>query len=112
MTLYDYIQYTPEGEEITVWDKDYDIEVYFYNQDENESDHIMMDLAKKLNVIDVSNNGVTVDLYDLIDRNIDILDESGLFNICETDAIMDDIEAILAGYTSEAWLRTFVDTLV
>jgi len=109
MTLYDYIQSTPEGEEITVWDDTYDIEVYFYN---DPNDPAMMDLAKKLNVIDVSNNAVTVDLYDLIDRNIDILDESGLFNICETDAIMDDIEAILAGYTSEAWLRTFVDTLV
>lgn len=112
MTLYDYIQSTPEGEEITVWDNDYDIEVYFYNQDDSYWDHSMMDLAKKLNVVDVQNDGVIVDLYDLIDRNIDVLDESGLFNICETDAIMDDIESILAGYVSENWLRKFVDTLV
>lgn len=112
MTLYEYIQSTPEGEEITVWDNTYDIEVYFYNQDDSYWDHSMMDLAKKLNVVDVQNDGVIVDLYDLIERNIDVLDESGLFNICETDAIMDDMEAILAGYVSEDWLRKFVDTLV
>lgn len=110
MTLLDYIKQTPEGEEITVWDKDYDIEVYFYNQEDNEWDRAMLDLASKLNLVDVHNNGVVVNLYDLIERNIDNI--SGLFYDPDIDIIMDDIENILAGYVSEDWFNTFVYSLV
>lgn len=111
MKLSDYIKETVEGEEITVWDNDYDLEVYFYNQEDDAWDQAMMDLASKLNVLDIHNGGVTVDLYDLIDRNIPALYASDLFNICNTDAIMDDMESILAGGVSESWLREFVDCL-
>ena len=30
MKLYEYLNLMPEGEELTVWDIDYDMEVYFY----------------------------------------------------------------------------------
>jgi len=111
MKLSSIIKKSPKGDEITVWDDTYDIEVYFYNQENDAWDRAMMDLASKLNVVDMHNGGVTVDLYELIERNIPALEASGLFKICDTDVIMDDIESILAGYVSEDWLCEFVDCL-
>lgn len=111
MTLLDYIKTTPEGDEITVWDNDWDMETYFYNQTDDAWDMAMMDLADKLTVLNVKNGGVIVDLYDLIERNADALAESGLFIDTDVDAIMEDMENILAGYVSEDWLARFVDCL-
>ena len=106
MTLKEYLLECPEGEEITVWDKDYDIEVYFYGQSDDEA---MMDLASKLNIVDIHNDGVTVDFSDLIERNIDNI--SGLFYYPDIDAIIGDMEAILAGGVSEDWFKEFVSCL-
>lgn len=111
MTLKDYLLECPEGEEITVWDRDWDMEVYFYNQIDDAWDRAMMNLASKLNVVDVRNDGVIVDLYDLVERNADALEESGLFYDPDTDAIMEDMDNILAGYVSEEWLEKFVSCL-
>ena len=111
MTLKDYLLECPEGEEITVWDRDWDMEVYFYNQTDDAWDRAMMDLASKLNVVDVRNDGVIVDLYDLIERNQPALEESGLFYDADVDAIMEDMDNILAGYVSEEWLKKFVSCL-
>lgn len=112
MTLLDYIKQTPEGEEITVWDDTYDLEVYFYNQSDDAWDRAMLDLASKLNVVDVHNDGVVVDLYELIERNIDNPEFANLFYDVDVDSIMDDMEAILAGNVSEDWFNTFVRSLV
>lgn len=112
MTLKEYILQAPEGDEITVWDKDYDMEVYFYNQTDDAWDRAMMDLASKLNVVNVSDNGITVDLSDLIERNQPALEASDLFYDADVDAIMDDMENILAGGVSENWLVKFIDCLV
>lgn len=38
MTLYDYLELMPDGEELTVWDKDYDIETYFYGGQPDKND--------------------------------------------------------------------------
>ena len=111
MTLKEYLLKTPKGEEITVWDNTYDIEVYFYNQDETYWDTLMMELADKLNVVDITNDGVVVDMYDLIERNIADIEAADLFVSADVDDIMDDIENILAGYVSEAWLERFIDSL-
>lgn len=113
MTLFDYIASTPEGEEITVWDSVYDMETYFYNQENDAWDKAMLDLAKKLNVIEISSNGVTVDLYDLISRNIDDIRDSALFYDpdLDVDEVMDNMEDILAGNVSEFWFESFVDFL-
>lgn len=109
MTLLEFIKQFPEGEEITVWDDTYDIEVYFYNQEYDAWDSAMMDLASKLNVINVNSRGVTVDLYELIERNIDNI--SGLFYDPDVDAIMDDMDSILSGNVSEDWFTEFVSYL-
>lgn len=111
MTLKDYLLECPEGEEITVWDRDWDMEVYFYNQTDDAWDRAMMDLASKLNIVDVRNDGVIVDLYDLVERNNEALEASGLFYDPDTDAIMEDMDNILAGYVSEEWLEKFVSCL-
>lgn len=111
MTLKDYLIQTAEGEETAVWDNTYDIEVYFYNQIDDDWDKTMMDLASKLNVVAIRDGGVIVDLYDLMENNIDALTEADLFITTDVDDIMDDMESILAGYVSESWLRKFVDCL-
>ena len=36
MTLYEYLKSTKEGTEVTIWDNDYDIESYFYNDEDTE----------------------------------------------------------------------------
>jgi hypothetical protein len=109
MTLLDYIKQTPEGDEITVWDDTYDIEVYFYNESRDAWDKAMMKLASKLNVVEVGNDGVVVDLYELIERNLSNI--SGLFYNPDIEIIMDDMEAILAGNVSEEWLTEFINCL-
>ena len=113
MTLYEYLDLMPEGEELTVWDKDYDMETYFYS-DKDEDDKwqsSMLNFAKLLTIIEVRTNGVVVDLSDVIAKNISKLKEADLFIRCNLDAIMDDIDNILAGYVSEEWLDKFVSVL-
>ena len=111
MTLLDFIKQTPEGEEITVWDDTCDLEVYFYNESRDSWDRIMLDLASKLNVVEVRNDGVVVDLYELIERNIDNPEFDELFYVVDIDDIVYSMENILAGYVSEDWFNTFVDCL-
>lgn len=113
MTLYDYLILTLEDAEVTVWDKDYDIETYFYNdQDEDNRWQIsMLELAKLLTVTKIWKNGIEVDLSDLINRNINNLKESELFNHCDIDSIMNDIEYIISGNVSEEWIEKFVNVL-
>lgn len=111
MTLLDYIKQTSKGEEITVWDDTYDIETYFYNESRDAWDKAMLKLASKLNVVDVNNDGVTVDLYDLIERNINNPKFKDLFIRVDVDSIMDDMMNILSGYVSEEWLTEFVNCL-
>lgn len=112
MTLRAYLHKMEQGDEVTVWDNTYDIEVYFYNQEGDAWDSAMMKLASKLDVLDVSpNGGVTVDLTGLIERNLGNLRKANLFISLDIDDIMDDMEAILAGNVSENWLVKFVSCL-
>lgn len=113
MTLYDYLILTLENAEVTVWDKDYNIEIYFYNdQDEDNRWQIsMLELAKLLTVTKIWKTGIEVDLSDLINRNINNLKESELFNHCDIDSVMNDIEYIISGNVSEEWIETFVNIL-
>lgn len=112
-TLFDYLQSIEDGEELTVWDADYDIETYFYN-DSGEDDiwqMSMLELAKLLTVKEVRELGVIVDLAEIIENKLDVLKETNLFKICKIDPIMDSIEMILSGNVSERWLETFVAAL-
>lgn len=122
MTLKEYIASRPDNEdyaEFTVFDKDYDVEVYFYHPDMEEPWDMAMDtIASKLNVIEYSeedlmhnNPQVTVDLSDLIERNINNGAFERLFIHNTVDDIMNDIHAIFAGHVSEEWLTEFANSL-
>ena len=110
-TLYDYLLLQEDGAEVTVLDSVYDTETYFYNQSDDEWDNIMLDLAKKLQIVKVDDGVVTVNLSDLIERNLSNLDFLDLFIDCDIDLIMDDIDSILSGNASEKWLKNFVNAL-
>ena len=112
MKLYDYLVTLEEGTELTVWDTDYDIESYFYN-DEADDDWqtSMLELAKLLDIIEVKERGVVVNLSEVIEKKLNELKEADLFIKCNIDSIMNDIQNILAGYVSEEWFKEFVDVL-
>lgn len=114
MTLYDYIKkYTDY--EITVWDDDYDIEVYFYKPDDYDNldlwDKSMVELSKFLEISSFSNDGVTVNLSKLIENKIPQLSKTDLFINCDINSIMYGIEAIISGNVSEEWMNEFVNVL-
>ena len=113
MTLYDVLELTDK--EITVWDKDYDVEVYFYGIKSQKKPmdkwtKAELELAKLLDVIEIS-NGVTVNLAEVIERKMTEIKKAKLFIGNEIDFIMDDIMNILAGYVSDSWLTKFVNAL-
>lgn len=112
MKLYEYLDLMPDGEELTVWDKDYDMETYFYGgKPDDKWDKAMSDLSKLLTIEEIKNDGVTVNLSDIIESKIDKLDKANLFIECDIDSIMDDIDNILAGNVSEEWMEEFVVAL-
>lgn len=112
MKLYDYIKLMPEGEELTVWDKDYDMETYFYGGNPDDKwDKAMSDLSKLLTIEEIRNNGVTVNLSEIIENKLESLNKTDLFLRCDIDSIMDDIDNILAGNVSENWMEQFVAAL-
>ena len=117
MTLYNFIkQYSYGIDELTVWDIDYDIAIYFYSDilnPNNSWDKSMAVLAKKLTVKEVrmDRGGVAVNLSQLIERNLNKPVMAQLFNRVNTDAIMYDMTNIMAGYVGEKWMETFVNSL-
>ena len=110
MTLHEYLQNTSDWE-TTVWDKDYDIETYFYKENSDLWDKAMNNIAKALTVTKFSKDGVTVNLYDIIEKNIENFKKKDLFIIYSADRIMEDIEPILAGNVSDEWLWDFSEAL-
>ena len=115
MKLYDYLVTLEEGTELTVWDEDYDIESYFYNDEPEDEDDdwqtSMLELAKLLDVTEVKERGVIVNLSEVIEKKLNELKEADLFIKCNIDSIMNDIQNILAGYVSEEWFKEFVNVL-
>lgn len=112
MKLYDYLSLMPEGNELTVWDKDYDIETYFYSDRPGSDDmwgKSMWKLTEILDIVQINTNGVTVNLADVIEKNINGLSE--LFVSCDIEDIMDDIPNIFAGNVNEDWMEHFVDVV-
>ena len=113
MTLYEMLP--KDGSETGITDKDYDMESYFYYEENGDDwDKAMMDLAKLLTVDSVAPSGnIVVNLSELIEAHITALRATDLFISDEVDIddIMDGIEAILAGNVSEEWMQEFVDVL-
>lgn len=114
MTLYEYLKNTKDWE-TTVWDKDYDVETYFYKADNefkmDEWDKANYEFAKLLTVSEFSSDGVVVNMAEVIEKKLPELKKADLFIRCNIDAIMDDIDNILAGCVSENWLTEFVNVL-
>lgn len=113
MTLYEYIK-KAEDFEIAVFDKDYDIEVYFYKNDNEELDDwdkSMEKLSKLLTVENISSRGVVTNLSELIKNKLKNIEKANLFYIADIDYIMDDIEPIISGGVPEDWLKEFVNCL-
>lgn len=109
MTLYEYLKMY-KSDELTVFDKDYDMETYFYTEPpEDDWDKAMRELSKLLEVVEISDSGVTVNLADRVEKNLDKL--SDLFYECDIDEIMSGMDLILAGNVSERWLKDFVNAL-
>ena len=52
-----------------------------------------------------------VNLSEVIESHIDNLKKEDLFNDCDIDAIMYDMDYIIAGYVSENWMIKFVNAL-
>ena len=112
MKLYDYIKLMPEGEELTVWDKDYDMEAYFYGgQPDDAWDKSICELSKLLTIKEIRNAGVIVNLSNIIEKKIDKLEEAEMFYKCNIDAIMDCMSDTIAGNVGEAWMEEFVNIL-
>ena len=113
MKLYDYLVIFEEGTELTVWDTDYDIESYFYNDEADGDDWqtSMLELSKLLDVIKIKERGVVVNLSEVIENKLKELKEADLFRRCTTDLIMDSMEGILSGGVGEEWFKEFVDVL-
>ena len=108
MTLYDILP--KNGDEVTVWDKDYDMETYFsYTKDGDDWDKAMMDLAKLVEVVETHPTGITVDFTGLIEPRTELLKD--LFIDNDIDAIMSELDLILAGNVGEKWLTQFVEIL-
>ena len=112
MKLYDYLVTLEEGTELTVWDTDYDIESYFYN-DEADDDWqtSMLELTKLLDVTEIKERGVIINLSEVIEKKLNELKEADLFIKCNIDSIMNDMQNILSGYVSEEWFKEFVEIL-
>ena len=111
MTLYEYLKQTTDWE-VKVWDKDYDLETYFYKTDgKNKWDKAMNDLAKLLTISRFSKDGLVVNLTEVIEKKLPQLKEADLFIVCKIEPIMYDMDNILAGCVSESWLEKFVEAL-
>ncbi len=111
MTLFEYLEQTTDWE-VTVWDKDYDLETYFYKTDGKDRwDKAMNDLAKLLTISRFSKDGLVVNLAEVIEKKLPQLENADLFIKCKIDPIMDCIDSVLAGNVSESWLEKFVEAL-
>lgn len=109
MTLYDYIK-THKDDEVTVFDKDYDLEIYFYKDlSDDDWDKAMLKISKLLEVVETGEYGVTVNLSELIEKKIDKVGK--LFIDDNIDEIMGSMESIFAGNVSEQWMKHFADNL-
>ena len=112
MTLYDYITLMPEGEELTVWDSEYDVEVYFYGGvPDDRWSKAMSDLSKLLTITGIRNEGVIVNLSEVIEKHIDKLTALEVFESCDTDIVMDNIEYVLAGNVDDNTFERIVNAL-
>ena len=111
MKLIEIIECMDKDDEIVVYDKDYDVEIYFNNDSETDWGKYMLEIASILDITDVLTNGYEINLSDVISSKIENIKEFGLFMDNSVDSIMADIEIIFGGNVSSIWMHKFVMAL-
>lgn len=105
MKLSEYLVHCKDGAEVTVFDKEYDMETYFYNDPiEEDFDKAVSLIAQCVDVVELyENDGVTVDFWGVIEKARQALIDSGFYpEGSSTEYLMNDVAPILAGNLSEA----------
>lgn len=112
MTLEDYLNLMPKGEELTVWDKNYDIEMHFNGgKPDDKWDKAISDLSQLLTITEIRTGGVIVNLSEVIENNMDKLEKADLFTDYDIDIIMAEMERDIVGNVSENWMEQFAVAL-
>lgn len=124
MTLYEYIlddyAHTYNIKEYTVWDKDYDMESYFYGdmlEPDTVWDRAMQDIAHTVEVVETAklDNGrtaIVTNFSQVIGNSIEAINKAELFTFdVDIDDVMDRIMPILSGNVSERWMSDFSQCL-
>lgn len=112
MKLYDYIKLRENGAEITVYDKEYDMETYFYaDKPDDEWNKAMENLSKLLTVTKIIKDSIEVNFSELIELKMDNIKKADLFGDYDIDEIMENLNYIIAGNVSEKWMCKFVEAL-
>ena len=105
MKLYDYIKLRENGAEITVCDKEYDMEVYFYaDKPDDDWNKAIEDLSKLLTITKIIKDSVEVNFSELIELKMDNIKKADLFGNYDIDEIMENLNYIIAGNVSEKWM--------
>lgn len=112
MTLCSYMSLVKDEEEIAVRDSEYDMEAYFYGgKPDDKWSEEMKNFSKKLSIKEIKKNGIVVNLSKVIERSLNEIQKTDLFNQNDLDSIMDSMEFVLSGGVSEYWLGEFVKCL-
>lgn len=119
MNLLEFIKQCEEGEEIIVFDKDYDIEIYFYGGKYTDKvdnwEKSMNKIAECLTVIeeltDRDHLTVVVNLSEILEKSLESGKMYELFYSKNIDVVMSEMDIILAGNVSEKWLADFAESL-
>lgn len=95
---------TKENEEFTCWDTDYDMEFYMEKLKEDDPyNRAMMAFARCVDIKHVGPKGITLKVTELITKNLEREEFRELFIDSDIDAVMNDWDAIMAGYAGESW---------
>lgn len=117
MTLLEYMNQHAD-EEIAVHDTEYEMESYFYGgEPHDEWDKAMQKIAGLLEIREEETEapnafyvkGVTVNLSEMIEKNLSQEKAEDLFKRPDIDSIMQDMMNILSGHVPEQWFVDFAD---
>lgn len=122
MNLLEFLKQYEEDEEITVFDKEYDLEIYFYGKGDSDKTQELKEwqkaydkIAECLDVVEELTDRdcptVVVNLSEVLEKSLksDAMDD--LFISKNIDVVMSEMDLILAGNVSEKWLADFAKAL-
>lgn len=119
MNLLEFMKQCEEDEEITAFDKDYDLEIYFYGgkyiDKADNWEKSMNKIAECLTVVEELTGRdyptVVVNLSEMLEKSLENGAMDDLFYSKNIDVVMSEMDLILAGYVSEEWLVDFAEAL-